>query len=164
VASAYGTPVSEAANGRGRAVTKASNGYGTPVAYETIGVAAALATLNGAPVNVTVSNGGLTATHSTGATNSGVSSTAYKSTGKYYFEITATTTHGYSDMAGLMLDSSDFFAFVSQVAGSKLGFGGAVIFTSNSGVSQLAIAPGSIRHGAAVRGRSNRKTNMARAK
>jgi hypothetical protein len=102
---------------------------------------AAYATLDGTPANVTVSNGGLTATHSSAATNSGVSSTAYKSAGKYYFEVTVTATHGYSDMTGLMLDTSTFFDFVATAAGSKVGFGNALVYTNGSGQFFLATAP-----------------------
>jgi SPRY domain-containing protein len=45
------------------------------------------ATFDGTPTNATLSNGNLTATASSGATG-GARSTAQKTTGKYYFEIT----------------------------------------------------------------------------
>jgi hypothetical protein len=54
-------------------------------------------------VNTTLSNGNLTATHSNTTGNSGARFLGATSTGKYYFEITQTTTgHGLNDTVGLI--------------------------------------------------------------
>lgn len=56
-------------------------------------------------VNATLSNSGLTATHSSTANNSGARSNSYQSTGKFYFEVTMTTIHGANDCAGIILQT-----------------------------------------------------------
>lgn len=86
-ASLRGTPVTEAPNGIGMRVTKVA-AYGLPVAYETIGVAAAMAVLDQASAaETTLSNGGLTATRTAQVqVYGGAHSTSFKSSGKYYFE------------------------------------------------------------------------------
>jgi hypothetical protein len=98
-----GTPVTEAANGRGIAITKVIGKPGLPVVFETIGVAPGVtyATWNASDksANITLSNGNLTATASS-ATGSAVRTTISQSTGKYYFEIAGTGTPANS-FAGL---------------------------------------------------------------
>ena len=102
----FGTPVSEAAPGRGVAVTKViSPAPGLPVIFETIGISSpvVLATLDGTASNATLSNGGLTVTH-TNTSQGGARSTAYKTSGKYYFEVTMGTITG--DLNGLCISTS----------------------------------------------------------
>lgn len=85
--SGFGTPVSEAAPGRGVAVTKViAPGLGLPVVFDVV----TYATLNGTTANVVLSNGGLTVTANS-VVVAGACSGAFKSTGKYYFEVTCTT-------------------------------------------------------------------------
>ena len=91
--SGFGTPVSEAAPGRGVAVTKViSPAPGLPVIFETIGhcAAAYVATFDGTPSRCAVmSNGNLTVTTRHYVVQwRGVASTMTKTSGKYYFEIT----------------------------------------------------------------------------
>jgi len=59
--------------------TSVQQAGGAPVVY---------ATLDGAAVATTMSNGNLTATHNAATTADGVRSTALKTSGKYYFEVT----------------------------------------------------------------------------
>jgi hypothetical protein len=90
-----GLPVSESASGRGIPVTKVLAGKsGLAVNYTSAVVGnpgaplIVLAALDPATVaGVTLSNGNLTATHNVTTTQQGVFSTAYKTSGKYYFEI-----------------------------------------------------------------------------
>jgi hypothetical protein len=84
-----GTPVTEATNGRGIAVTKVVGMPGLPVVFDTIGVAPSFATFDPATVSagdVTLSNGNLTVTHATATANVGVR--GISASGKYYFEVT----------------------------------------------------------------------------
>jgi SPRY domain len=93
----FGTPVTEAVNKYGIAVTKVVGKPGMPVAFETIGMppAATGVTLDPATVTaVTLSNGNLTATNTgTTGTDQGarVATSAGKATGKYYMECKLTT-------------------------------------------------------------------------
>lgn len=76
--------------------------------------ATAAITFDGVSANVTLSNGNLTATHSSTANNSGARSLALLSTGKYYFEVTVTASHGSGDAVGIM----DAAATYTQVCGN----------------------------------------------
>lgn len=120
-----GTPVTEATNARGRAVTKVASG-GMPVTYETIGIIAGFATLDGTAINTTLSNGNLTATHSNTTDNSGVRSASLKSAGKYYFEIAIGATHGSLDNVGIATAGA---THANMTAG---GVNGLVVFMSLS--------------------------------
>jgi hypothetical protein len=106
----FGLPVDEATNGRGLAVTRAAVGKpGLPMTWVTGGVATGVpATFDGVGVNVTLSNGNRTATHSTATSNSGARSTALKTTGKYYFEITVSTLGSSFDAAGLITSTGTY--------------------------------------------------------
>lgn len=73
-----------------------------------------LASFDGVPANVTLSNGNLTATHSSTATDSGARSTANKTTGKWYFEVTMSNIHGNFDCAGVLVPAATYTNFVSQ--------------------------------------------------
>jgi len=88
---------------------------GLPVVFETIGVAAPYATLDGAVSNVTMSNGNLTATHINATNNSGTRSTALKTSGKYYFEVVLTTFAATaSNTVGIILSSGTYTQMVSS--------------------------------------------------
>ena len=111
-----GLPVTLAA--QGLAVTEAPAGYGMPMTFVTEGGSVVLpvppmtpATFNGTPGNgVVVSNGGLTATHTSLSNNAGVNVVPFKSTGKHYFEIVATLSTNNSNYLGIMLSTATFFS------------------------------------------------------
>jgi hypothetical protein len=88
--SKIGMPITEAANGYGIAVTKVaggSSGMATVYVSPTGGPVTAPTTFNPADLlNVTLSNGNLTATAVTGQTNAGVRGVGSISSGKYYWE------------------------------------------------------------------------------
>lgn len=103
-----GTPVTEATNGFGRAVTKVTSG-GMAVAYETLVtwppvtppvVYAAFdpATL----IDTALSNNNLTATHTTANANSGARVVPMKTAGQFYFEIKLIIGNGSFDGFGLL--------------------------------------------------------------
>jgi len=96
IAPRTGTPVTEATNGRGIAVTKVIGKPGLPVVFETIGVAAPFATFNGTPSTafITLSNGNLTVTKNSTPNVGEVISLSVRSSGKYYFEIINTLKSG----------------------------------------------------------------------
>lgn len=75
------------------------------------------ATFDGVATNVALSNGGLTATR-TATTTSGAKSAAFKTTGKYYFEITVGATHGTNDGQGIITSIGSY----DDIAGG--GFNG----------------------------------------
>ena len=110
-----GTPVTEAANGFGMPVTKVVGKAGMPVVYETIGVAAPVTYPTweaGSVALVTLSGGGLVATN-TGTTapeqGAKVASASSKTSGKYYFEMTWTTsTGGANRSAGIGTTASTY--------------------------------------------------------
>jgi hypothetical protein len=86
------------------AVTKVTGRPALPVTFETIGIAPPVvyATLNGTPAaNTTLSNGNLTATHTDSSGNAGARSTAYKSTGKLYFEAVYVVVTGAQSNVGV---------------------------------------------------------------
>ena len=89
VEATFGTPVTEAVNGRGVPVTKVVGKPGLPVVFETIGVGAVtyptwdLATVS----NMTLSNGSLRAT-STGSGYALIPVAQRRTSGKYYWEYT----------------------------------------------------------------------------
>lgn len=80
----------------------------TAVSVQDAAFAVLLATLNGAATNVTVSNGGLTATHNNTSSNSGVRSTSVLSSGKYFFEATIGASHGSLDDVGIILSTGSY--------------------------------------------------------
>jgi hypothetical protein len=128
-----GTPVTEAPNGIGMRVTKVA-AYGMPVAYETIGVAAAItpATFNGTPsAGVVMSNGNLTATHGTINPSTGVSSASLLSAGKYYFEVIVQVTTTSANAMGIMSAGSTFGTTDVQTLWTSLNLGPSTIIWSN---------------------------------
>ncbi len=116
----FGTPVSEAAPGRGVAVTKViSPALGLPVIFETIGIAPSLtlATFNGTPsAGIVMSNGNLTVTHGTTNNATGVQSSMTQTTGKYYFEITVQVGIGVGHAAGIKTYAGGAFVDASSFA------------------------------------------------
>lgn len=57
--------------------------------------------------NTSLSNGNLTATHSNTSVG-GARSTSYKSSGKYYFEVTVGATHGLTDAIAVMASTYSY--------------------------------------------------------
>jgi hypothetical protein len=105
-----------------------------------------LATLDGAATNVTMSNGNLTATHSTHDSNSGVRSTATKTTGKYYFEATVSMDASNS-CVGIILSTGTYFNLVTfghDCVITGKGTGNILANNANSGKTLGAIAAGSV--------------------
>lgn len=101
----------------------------------TITVTVAYATLDDTPSNVTLSNGGLTATHDN-TTLGGARSTALKNSGKYYFEVTVTDFEGGFDCIGLITAAGTYTNFVndgSNCAACYRSIGGVWTNGSNSG-------------------------------
>lgn len=121
-----GTPVTEATNAFGRAVTKVASG-GMPVAYETLtlwppnGGGGSVASFDPATATgVTLSNNNLTATHAGAIANSGVRVSVTKNTGKYYYEVKAGVIGG--DVAGFAAPGATY----TQILGTGVG----IIFVS----------------------------------
>lgn len=71
------------------------------------------ATLDGETYSTALSNGDLTAIHANTQNDSGARSTALKTGGKYYFEMTMTTTHGDYDSVGLITSDANYANLVS---------------------------------------------------
>jgi hypothetical protein len=98
-------------------------------------------------VNATLSNSNLTATHSSTANNSGARSAAYRTTGKYYFEVTMTTVHGNNDCVGIVTKTGTQAELVTSGHGCVATYKSAgAIFASDtaSGKSLGAIAAGDV--------------------
>src|SRR4029077_16290001 len=68
----------------------------------TVAAGTVLATLDGVASNVTLTNGNLTATHSTATSLDGARSATVKSTGKYYFEVTCGLMRNGDSIASLL--------------------------------------------------------------
>lgn len=152
-----GLPVVEASSGLavtevtslGLAVTKVVGKPGLPVMFVNADGGPVVpplvpATLDGTPTAVTVSGGGLIATHNSTASNSGARSTALKSAGKYYFEVTIGAVLTINNAScGIILSTGVYINLNSGAACSIATFGG-TIFTNNasSGKSIGGFAPG----------------------
>jgi hypothetical protein len=140
-----GLPVTEAANGRGIAVTKVVGKPGLPVVFDTIGVLppATETVWNTADLNnVTLSNGNLRAT--VGAGSGGVRGTNPKSSGKLYWECTYTTLNSNSFTAGISLATASVLS--PSVGSSRVNRLDGVVYV-NGGASGSAlgiIAPASV--------------------
>jgi hypothetical protein len=105
-----------------------------------------LATLDGASTNVTMSNGNLTATHSNNSSNSGVRSTATKTSGKYYFEATVSLDASNSSV-GIILSTGTYFNLVTFAHDGVIvtkGAGNIFANDTSSGKTLGAIAAGSV--------------------
>ena len=92
------------------------------------------ATFDGTPTNVTVSNDGLTATHSSSGVGS-VISTEFFSTGKFYFEVVLQTSTTNADSVGVIKSASA--VTTANITGVSLGSGSALIYSNgvNTGIS-----------------------------
>src|SRR4029077_10316532 len=89
------------------------------------------ATLDGTPsAGIVMSNGNLTVTHGTTNNGAGVASTTFLSTGKYYFEVTATLQTG-GDQAGIFNQGGTFLTNTGPIA----VFGGTNTFIFTNGSS-----------------------------
>jgi SPRY domain len=153
--SAYAAAVAEAASAAattdaGRAfaanIAETLTANDAPDATATAGFAAT--TFDAASVtNVTLSNGNLTATHSNTTTNSGARSTSAKTSGKYYFEVTVTTTHGTADCMGILTTAGTYTNLVTNGTNCMVSYKAAGnIFSNNvsSGKSLGVIASGDV--------------------
>jgi hypothetical protein len=90
------------------------------------------ATFDGTAVQVTLSNGNLTATHSSTATDCGARSTAAKSTGKYYFEITVVNTPASANNMGILLSTGTYNDYVTNAINCTQVTTDGNIFTNNT--------------------------------
>ena len=145
-----GMPVTEAANGRGLGVTKVvGKPYGLPVTFvnETGGpVTPAFATFDGVSSRVMLSNGNLTATYNGGGTNdSGARSTAVKSAGKYYYEVTPALTRN-GDCIGVLLSTGTYSNMDNLGTNCAVVYGSGAIWSNNANtgksIAAWAGAPG----------------------
>jgi SPRY domain len=106
-----------------------------------------LASFDGAVSAVNVSNDNLTATHASAANNAGVRSLSLKSTGKFYFEVAMTTTHGAFDCAGILTSSGLFVDLVANGANCVVAYkntGNIFSNNANSGKTLGAMAAGDV--------------------
>lgn len=95
-------------------------------------VPVSLATYDGTTVNVTMSNGNLTALHHNTTNNSGVISTAFESSGKYYFEVTVQVSSSSSDFMGIMHSTWTLFNLTQMATlSTSVQFGGTSPIHSN---------------------------------
>jgi hypothetical protein len=141
-----GFPVSEAANGRGVAVTKVTGKPALPVTFETIGIAATGPTLDPATLtNATLSNGNLTATHSTNTNNSGARGLYPKSAGKYYFEFRVIEALGSSNNLWGILASTASYTNAQSFINSTIMYQSS--WVASNGVGSIANLGGAIVNG-----------------
>jgi hypothetical protein len=88
---------------------------------------------SGLSVAATLSNNNLTATHNSTANNSGARSDAHRSTGRFYFEVTMTVTHGFNDSVGLVLSTGTYAEMVSNGVNCVITTkGGGTIYANNA--------------------------------
>lgn len=106
----------------------------TVTAGETVDgtVPVALASFDGAATNVTLSNGNLTATHSNTTSNSGVRSASQQSSGKYYFEVTATQTAGSGDCVGVITAAGTYTNLVTNGSNCGVQYRAGAIWANNA--------------------------------
>ncbi|WBL75577.1 hypothetical protein I3J27_21325 [Bradyrhizobium xenonodulans] len=97
--------------------------------------------------NATLSNGNLTATHSNTSVG-GARSTAYKNSGKYYFEITIGASHGSLDCMVVAVSSYTYTNMTNINSGNEIGYypnssvGSAGPIFANGGWTTKAIGAG----------------------
>jgi len=94
------------------------------------------ATYDGLATNVVVSNGNRTVLHNVTTTNSGAVSTAFESSGKYYFEVTLQNSTTAQHCLGIIVSTwtSVFSASQLTTNGTVVNLGGSSVIYSN-GVS-----------------------------
>jgi hypothetical protein len=134
-----GLPVDEATSGRGLPVTKVAAGKaGLPVYWVTGGAAAGgpAATFNGTNSSqVTISNGGRTATLNAAVSDVGARSAATKTSGKYYFEFTCGTLHGAS--CGIITSIGAFSEVMSSATNCTMAIdSNGNIFSNDAGTGK----------------------------
>jgi hypothetical protein len=103
------------------------------------------ATFDGTPSNVTLTNTNLTATHANTTNNSGARSNSNQSTGKFYFEVAVTTTHGAFDCVGILTAAGTYTDLVTSGVNCMAiykGTGNISSNNANSGRTLGAIALG----------------------
>jgi hypothetical protein len=95
-----------------------------------------------------MSNGNLTATHTGTFGQTGARSTAYRSSGKYYFEVTMGATNGGGDTIGILLSTG---VYNDQQGGNNSAtvfstFSSGIIYSNNAntGIGIGAAAPGDV--------------------
>jgi hypothetical protein len=127
-----GLPVDEAT--RGIAVTKVAAGKpGLAVIWATGGASAAVVFDPATLTNVTLSNGGLTATHTNATDNSGARVASAKSTGKYYFEMTISSGPLSFDMVGMLTSAGTYTNLVNDATNSvSVGLNNGFIYANNA--------------------------------
>ncbi len=112
--------------------------FGTP----SIGIPA---TLDDGVTDVTMSNGNLTATHSTTNTNGGAMSTSAQNSGRYYFEVTVNATHGNLDAVGILQYPSGNLINLSGGSASAAVYSTGIIWSlGNTGKTLGAIVAGDV--------------------
>jgi hypothetical protein len=149
-----GVPVTEAANGLGIAVTKVTLPKGgLPVTFVAADfglwpppVAPFTPTVLATAQNATLSNGGLTVTH-TNALQGGGRSTAYKSSGKHYFEVRIGQRSGDHDAITLQPSSATY-------GGAFVGNGNITCFLN------LVRWPGNLASGGGLTSQSTGPINL----
>lgn len=97
------------------------------------------ATYDGLATNVVVSNGGRTVLHNVTTTNSGAVSTAFESTGKYYFEVKLEGGTASANYLGIIVSTwtSVFSASQMTTMGTGVQLGGSsIIFTNGATTSK----------------------------
>lgn len=103
-------------------------------------------TFDGAAQSITKSNGDLTATHSSTNNNSGTRSLSFQTSGKYYFEVTATDFDGSADCAGVLAKTGNFIDLISAARCGSVTRTSGNVFGNDaaSGKSIGAIADGDV--------------------
>jgi hypothetical protein len=94
------------------------------------------ATFNGTPsAGIVMSNGNLTVTHGTTNNAAGAFSTTYLTTGKYYFEVTASPYAGGSHKLGIMLSTGTLIGMSGNDNKCMIAVPGANTFIYTNGAS-----------------------------
>lgn len=123
----FGVPVTEAANGRGQAVTKVTAG-GLAVTYAAEPgsfTPAALDPTSAQGVSLSGSNLVASNTLATGSNGVRIATTSGRTTGKYYYEVAFTTIVGSSSCLAAIASTA---AVYSQLMSSGTGGSGTVLF------------------------------------
>lgn len=98
---------------------------------------AAFATFDGVPTGaVVVSNGGLTVTHGSLAASVGVASTAQKSTGKFYFELTSQVSFHSGNGFGILLSTGAIADGAAGTNCTEVSMSPGSIFSNNAGTGK----------------------------
>lgn len=91
-----------------------------------------LTTFDGVATEVALTGGNLTGTHTNASTSTaGARSTANKTTGKYYFEVTATATGGTGNCAGLIASSATYTDILNLSANCTVAEASGNVFSND---------------------------------